>query len=824
MVLSLLGPGGLAEAAPAAAVDPATVRKVHLVFSNHFDAGFADYASNILNRYVTGGPGTLGPPHPRNETVHYDSFLLSAAATASALRAKNVSRGAPRFRYMTHAYIASYFADCTTEYPRVGLGNPLRCPNASQLAVFADAVARGDIFWHAFPHNAEPELMDTSFFGWAIDFTQQLAARFKSPTIPKVMSQRDVPGLSRGAIPTLVKHGVIGISVGVNDGSPAPILPSTAMCYSGERQIRTPFVWKDVATGTSVVADFHPGGYGGVLPINPDEGVPFYSRDGVLCDCVGVQGLDEVLCYTWKGDNYGGANVTQTEHNFDIFYHTFPNAEEVVASSLGQFWALLEDHKDKMEIVTSEIGDTWMYGASSDPLKLATMRYMMRARRSLDSGVGLGVAGGPQGQDGDRHSRERGYVDNGLTEFNRLLLKLPEHTWGSCGSAHMHVTKPTDDWTSDALEAAINQGQDPFFAVVQASWDEQRQFMTKARSAVPASSPLGPLLDKEQATLSAPAPTAAALAADGFEPQPKDRWDETFSFPSAGIDVRFDEATGALVGLTNHKTGTVWAASSPMFRFTYRSHSYAEAEAYAAVYKYSHGGKFPHVEPNGVPWPGMNDTTTTAKNWHAAITGVWRGPTCIVIETAMPKDPKDLGYGPPTKVWFRYTFSASRMVDLELVWEGKRPTRLRESIWLEMRPDFDPSLAWTLFVDKTGQKVNTSDVVKLGGAALHGMDPTGGVVFQGSPVAPAALANSTLLTSPSRERALVVKSLDCGLVAPGSNFNIWNITAYDTVPVDARDGLAFDLYSNLYAVNYPMWYPWVAQDATSRFRFQISEV
>ena len=88
--------------------------------------------------------------------------------------------------------------------------------------------------------------------------------------------------------------------------------------------------------------------------------------------------------------------------------------------------------------------------------------------------------------------------------------------------------------------------------------------------------------------------------------------------------------------------------SSPMFRFTYRSHSYAEAEAYAAVYKYSHGGKFPHVEPNGVPWPGMNDTTTTAKNWHAAITGVWRGPTCIVIETAMPKDPKDLGYGPET--------------------------------------------------------------------------------------------------------------------------------------------------------------------------------
>ena len=87
--------------------------------------------------------------------MYYNSFLLSAARTASALRAKNASRGAPRFRYMTHAYIASYFADCTTSYPHVKQGDPVRCPNASQLATFADAVAQGDIFWHAFPHNAE---------------------------------------------------------------------------------------------------------------------------------------------------------------------------------------------------------------------------------------------------------------------------------------------------------------------------------------------------------------------------------------------------------------------------------------------------------------------------------------------------------------------------------------------------------------------------------------------------------------------------------------------------------------------------------------------
>ena len=49
---------------------------------------------------------------------------------------------------------------------------------------------------------------------------------------------------------------------------------------------------------------------------------------------------------------------------------------------------------------------------------------------------------------------------------------------------------------------------------------------------------------------------------------------------------------------------------------------------------------------------------------------------------------------------------------------------------------------------------------------------------------------------------LYVTSLDAGLVAPGSNTNIWNYTAYDKVPVDPSDGFAFDLYSNLYATNY----------------------
>jgi hypothetical protein len=145
-----------------------------------------------------------------------------------------------------------------------------------------------------------------------------------------VLCQRDVPGLTRGAVPLLAKHGVIGVSVGANDGSPPPVVPSTVDCYRGHQQVRTPFVWRDRATNTSVIVDIHPGGYGGEIPLlNPDDNSStssYFSRDGLLCDCVGVPGMPEVMCYAFRGDNYGPASANETEENWRVFGKAFPHA------------------------------------------------------------------------------------------------------------------------------------------------------------------------------------------------------------------------------------------------------------------------------------------------------------------------------------------------------------------------------------------------------------------------------------------------------------------------------------------------------------------
>lgn len=296
----------------------------------------------------------------------------------------------------------------------------------------------------AFPHSAQAEVLGVDGFEAALNMGAELADRYGIQR-PAVLSQRDVPGLTRGVVPHLSRHGVIGVSVGANDGSPPPIVPSTIDCYHGSvrsfevydvlfvltiacryQQIRTPFLWQDKSSNTSVIVDIHPGGYGGEIPLlqpGSNSTSSYFSRDGLLCDCVGVPGLPEVMCYAFRGDNYGPASANETEQNWRMFGKAFPNAT-VKASTLDSFFKLLATPsiKSKLPVVTSEIGDTWIYGVSSDPQKTSEMRAMMRARAEC---VLVGKCSAA--------------LEPGLSTFTHLLLKAAEHTWGGSYAGHMLV-------------------------------------------------------------------------------------------------------------------------------------------------------------------------------------------------------------------------------------------------------------------------------------------------------------------------------------------------------------------------------------------------
>lgn len=134
------------------------------------------------------------------------------------------------------------------------------------------------------------------------------------------------------------------------------------------------------------------------------------SRDCALVPYSGV-----ALCYAWEGDNHGppSGGAAQVNAYFDGVEAAFPDATVVASDAFDDFVADVLPFVHTLPTVTAEIGDTWIMGANSDPAKVAKFRAASRARARC-------AAASRCGED----------VEPGIRAFDRLLLKVAEHTWG----------------------------------------------------------------------------------------------------------------------------------------------------------------------------------------------------------------------------------------------------------------------------------------------------------------------------------------------------------------------------------------------------------
>ena len=307
------------------------ITTVYLVSSCHLDVGFADTASNIVNRY-------------------FDDYFPAAIAVARELS----EAGLPEtLVFTTHPFLVWLYLNC---YEQLGL----HCPGEQALEDFMVAVKSGHITWHAFPFNSEMEYYDQSLAEFGFQVTHRLDKLFgRNATI--TMSQRDVPGITRSVIPLMVANGVQAITVGVNTVSMPPAVPSV-------------FRWQDPLSQTEVVAMWHPHGYGG-------QNGP--SMDSVVM----VPGMPVALAFAIRGDNSGPPSAPEVLENYDKLRELFPGAK-IVASGYDTFVSELIRYSSLLPVYAGEIGDTWIQGVASDPWKTALAREMMRLRSDcLDSGA-----------------------------------------------------------------------------------------------------------------------------------------------------------------------------------------------------------------------------------------------------------------------------------------------------------------------------------------------------------------------------------------------------------------------------------------------------
>ena len=124
--------------------------------------------------------------------------------------------------WTTHSWLLSLALDCP---PNMNFS----CISQADRDALLVAIRAGAVQWHAWPFNSEAEAHDAQLFEYGIGLSQWLARRTgKLGGVPRVISQRDVPGTTKAVIPTMVRNGVRGFSIGANAGAHPPAVPGTA--------------------------------------------------------------------------------------------------------------------------------------------------------------------------------------------------------------------------------------------------------------------------------------------------------------------------------------------------------------------------------------------------------------------------------------------------------------------------------------------------------------------------------------------------------------------------------------------------------------------
>jgi hypothetical protein len=411
-----------------------------------------------------------------------------------------------------------------------------------------------------------------------------------------------------------------------------------------------------------------------------------------------------------------------------------------------------------LPVITQEIGDTWIYGVPSDPLKVARYREVARLRREWITGRKL--------EPGDATD---------LAFLNSFLLEV-EHTWGTDTKTWLDF----DHYSPIDLASMLGQ---PKYKVVQSSWVEKRQDLFDAIATLPP--PLRAQASERARDINAVEPDGSGLTA-----HPAGEAIETKHFT-----IALDPGTGAIRSLRHKKTGRDWAsARQPLALFAYQTLSKSDYDRFFDAYLKSKAD----WAPKDFGKPNIERFGAASRTWLPALAECRHGSDAKghrFLAQIKIEDAETEGRG--VAAWPRRMFlelvlpDAEPVVDIHFSWFGKAANRMPEALWLTFQPAVSDPRGWLL--DKSDGAVSPFDVVTGGNRAMHAV--LGGLHYQGP------------------EGALRIETLDAPVVALGERMPV-NFTRNQP---DLSKGLHFCLFNNGWGTNYVQWF---GEDM--RFRFRIS--
>ena len=408
-----------------------------MIYKCHLDVGFTDTEHGVIRTY-------------------FDDYLPRAMDTAETLRD---SGGEERYVWTIAAWMLYHY---------------LEQASAEKRQRMEQAIAAGDIAWHAMPFTWNSEMLDRSLIASSLRLSAALDQRFGKKTIAGKLT--DVPCHTRGLVGPLAEAGVRFLDIGDNGGCKAPDVPfiqargplrlnnpgnldqdkakflSLIAKYGVQEKTRRcsdaaedphPYLfnWRD-PEGAEIMVLYHPFGYGST---------------------VAIPGTDMAVSIQVRGDNSGPHTLDEIKAFYAWLHTIFPGAQ-IVPTNLSTIATALEPLRSGLPVVTKEMGDTWIYGVGSDPGKVARYRELCRLRREWLSNGSF--------KPGDA-------VD---LAFTAQLILAPEHNWGL--SVGQYLRHPEVYSPKELAEARATM---PEFKKMDAGWVEKRADMDRAVSVLPAS-------------------------------------------------------------------------------------------------------------------------------------------------------------------------------------------------------------------------------------------------------------------------------------------------------------------------------------------------
>eukprot|EP00756_Hemistasia_phaeocysticola_P051674 Hpha_TRINITY_DN26846_c0_g1::TRINITY_DN26846_c0_g1_i1::g.17388::m.17388 len=717
---------------PQCAATP-NIETIHVVYMTHLDLGYTDTTHNVCDKY-------------------FDGYFAAAMNTSAQLKARG---GEEEFSWTEFPWIIQEYLDGAA-----GCGSHRR--TLQQIQDMEEAIRNGTIIWQANAVNFLTEVLDEEMWAYSFKMKDKLNARFGKQLGNLAGKLSDTTGMSRSAIPALAKAGVKAFHIGYNGVGGLPETEPT-------------FVWRDQGTGAELLT-----------MIEADYGKEVDLPAGTEASIVTANSSALVFLYTM--DNSGPPTYQQVVDFWAGLRKKHPTAK-IMSSTLDRFAVEALKHRAQLPVVTSELGDSWLYGGPADPIKVATFREAYRQLKAAKAS-NLVSESSPL-----------------YESYMRRLMKGPcEHNWGlSVGNFLPELRTPTN-WDNAGFHSVRDSKR---YMPLEQEWAQQREWMhplpawsykngwSRGAHSPTTHSGYRPPTQAEARQWSAfehtltdaliPLVTPEPPSIAGLTPYAGQR------LACAGAQVQIDTETGAITSLVD-AMGREWSNGQRMGRVTYRTYSADNFKQFGSEYAGGDFGKAgcESASPEDAEW---NTTSTDIR--YEVRNGICR----VVVRQTFPQEAYTK-YGAPKDVMVEVLVGGEYLAQINVVWFNKTATRLPESLWISFTPTVTGGARWTM--DVMGHAVDPMDVLRGGTWYKHFVQK--GVYLNDS-------SGTTLF-----------EFLDTGLVSPTSTGNMlhfcrergWGGTATCELEDPARGGgMHANMYNNLWGTAFPQWYD---DDGSARFR------